>query len=321
MPRPVQRDEAGPRAVAPPARRAAGLLSRQGGAAETPEDATDDHGLADWARRLGRDGVAATFTKRARWWENTFNPDATAQGGYQQARNADGSWVAPYSPATDVGFAQGTSATYTWMVQHDVARLAELMGGRTRAAARLDSFFRAADESWNTSAGPLCWAPTNEPGIHTPQLLNELGQPRKTQRTDGCLHAPRLRHRPGRPSWQRRPGSMSAWCIWSVLGMYPQTPSRGDVLLSSPTFRKAWIRRHGGPNHGQRTAAPGMRHLRPRRLGRRSRQHPVLAARVGAEPRRQGHRPGGGHPTRPGGPVRTTSPVDHGMPQREVTRS
>ena len=40
---------------------------------------------------------------------------------------------------------------------------------------------------------------------------------------------------------------MSAWYVWGALGLYPQTPSRGEMLLSSPTFPRVWIKRHHGP--------------------------------------------------------------------------
>ena len=217
-----------------------------GGAAETLEAATADYGLADWARRLGREEQAEEFTERAGWWQNTYNPDATPDDGYQQARNADGSWVAPFAPGTDVGFAQGSSATYTWMVQHDVARLAQVMGGPERAAERLDDFFRRDDGTW-TTGGPEDYDPTNEPGIHTPWLYNALGQPWKTQETVRAYMDQVYSTGPGGLPGNDDLGTMSAWYVWGALGMYPQTPSRGDMLLSSPTFARAWITRDGGP--------------------------------------------------------------------------
>lgn len=217
-----------------------------GGAAETLEDATADYGLAQWARRLGRDQEARVFTDRAGWWQNTFNSTATPGAGYQQAWNADGSWVAPFDPASGVGFAQGTAATYTWMVQHDVHRLAALMGGDQEAAARLDDFFRNRDGSWAT-ATPDGYDPTNEPGIHTPWLYNALGQPWKTQETVRAymdlVYGTGPRGLPGNDDL----GTMSAWYVWGALGLYPQTPSRGEMLLSSPTFPTVWIKRHHGP--------------------------------------------------------------------------
>ena len=217
-----------------------------GGAAETLEDATADQALSDWARRLGRPATERRFADRAGWWENTFDPDATPEGGYQRARNADGSWLEPFTPATGDGFAQGTSATYTWMVQHDVQRLAELMGGRRAAAKRLDAFFRTEDGSWSTTVDPLRYDPTNEPGIHVPWLYNALGQPWKTQETVRAYQ--RLVYGTGPTGLPGNDdlGTMSAWYVWAALGMYPQTPSRGEVLLSSPTFTLARIHRGGG---------------------------------------------------------------------------
>jgi predicted alpha-1,2-mannosidase len=206
-----------------------------GGAAETLEDSAADYGLAQWAKRLGRTKEAKLFTERAGWWRNTFNPAATPTAGYQQARDADGTWVEPFTPTSDLGFAQGSSATYTWMVQHDVHRLSALMGGDAKAVERLDEFFRTG------------YDPTNEPGIHTPWLYNALGQPWKTQQTVrdymDRVYGTGPTGLPGNDDL----GTMSAWYVWGALGMYPQTPSRGEMLLSSPTFPKAWINRHGGP--------------------------------------------------------------------------
>jgi predicted alpha-1,2-mannosidase len=217
-----------------------------GGAAETLEDSTADFALADWAARLGRDDVRAALLPRASWWRNTFNPSA-AGSGYQQARNADGTWVWPFTPSSDLGFAQGTSATYTWMVQHDVSGLAAAMGGREEAASRLDAFFHRADGSWATGGDGLRYDPTNEPGIHTPWLYNALGQPWKTQQTVRAMASLVYKTGPGGLPGNDDLGTMSAWYVFAALGVYPQTPSRAELLLSSPVFPKAWI------NRGDRT--------------------------------------------------------------------
>ena len=34
-------------------------------------------------------------------------------------------------------------------------------------------------------------------------------------------------------------GAMSAWYVWSALGMYPQTPGTADLALGSPMFSQA----------------------------------------------------------------------------------
>ncbi|MDT4988524.1 MAG: hypothetical protein QOI74_2618, partial [Micromonosporaceae bacterium] len=151
-----------------------------GGAAETLEDSLADFALANWADRLGRTADRQAFTDRGGYWRNTFNP-AT---GYVQARNLDGSWQPGFTPSTDVGFAQGSSATYTWLVPQNVSGLATAMGGRTAAATRLDGFFHDEAGNWAVRGGSaLRYDPTNEPGIHAPWLYNALGQPYKTQAT------------------------------------------------------------------------------------------------------------------------------------------
>ncbi|SPL94264.1 Alpha-1,2-mannosidase [[Actinomadura] parvosata subsp. kistnae] len=217
-----------------------------GGAAETLEGATADFALADWAGRIGRDKERARLLPRASWWRNTFNPSAGAEGGYQQARKADGSWLWPFSPTSDAGFAQGTSATYTWMVQHDVSGLAAAMGGKDRAAERLDAFFHRPDGSWATGGDGFRYDPTNEPGIHVPWLYNALGRPWKTQETVRAMASLVYRTGPSGLPGNDDLGTMSAWYVFAALGMYPQTPSRAELLLSSPMFPKAWIRRGNG---------------------------------------------------------------------------
>ncbi|SFJ81867.1 alpha-1,2-mannosidase, putative [Amycolatopsis sacchari] len=218
-----------------------------GGAAETLEDSAADFALADWAQRLGDRKVYNEMLPRASWWRNTFNPSAGPEGGYQQARNSDGSWVWPFSSTSDLGFAQGTSATYTWMVQHDVSGLAAAMGGKDVAAQRLDAFFHRPDGSWATGGDGFRYDPTNEPGIHTPWLYNALGQPWKTQETVRAMASLVYKTGPGGLPGNDDLGTMSAWYVFAALGMYPQTPSRAEMLLSSPMFPKAWVKRDGGP--------------------------------------------------------------------------
>ena len=217
-----------------------------GGAAETLEDAVADSALARWAKLLGRDTEAEVFGQRAAYWRNVFNPEATADAGYIQARRLDGSWVTPFNPASDVGFAQGTSATYTWMVPQDVQGLAEAMGGRDVAAARLDGFFHTADGSWSVRGGdPLRYDPTNEPGIHAPWLYNTLGQPWKTQATVRQILDTVYGTGPAGLPGNDDLGTMSAWYVFSALGLYPQTPGSANLLLGAPVFPAAVVDRPG----------------------------------------------------------------------------
>ncbi|KDQ65531.1 GH92 family glycosyl hydrolase [Streptomyces halstedii] len=235
-----------------------------GGAAETLEDAVADAALGRWARLLGRDEEAAAFEERGRWWRNVFNPgagDGSGTTGYVQARNLDGSWVTPFSPGSENGFAQGTSATYTWMVPQDVRGLAEAMGGRDTAAERLDAFFHKPDGSWSVKGGDaLRYDPTNEPGIHAPWLYNALGQPWKTQETVreivDTVYGTGPRGLPGNDDL----GTMSAWYVFAALGLFPQTPGSATMLLGAPLFPSAVLDRPHGKDITLRAPAADATH-------------------------------------------------------------
>ncbi|MFJ9028365.1 GH92 family glycosyl hydrolase [Streptomyces sp. NPDC102274] len=213
-----------------------------GGAAETLEDSVADAALAQWAGQLGRDREYRELSERGGYWKNVFNPRATDGAGYIQARNLDGTWVTPFDPASDRGFAQGSAATYTWMVPQDVQGLADAMGGRDTAAARLDGFFHKPDGSWSVRGGDaLRYDPTNEPGIHAPWLYNALGQPWKTQETVREIVDTVYGTGPSGLPGNDDLGTMSAWYVFAALGIYPQAPGSADLLLTGPLFPRAVI--------------------------------------------------------------------------------
>jgi len=218
-----------------------------GGAGETLEDAIADFSLAQLARRLGDEAAARRFLARSGYWRNVWNPRATAAGGYVQDRNADGSWPA-FDPAAGDGFAEGSSAQYTWMVPFDVRGLFDAMGGDARANRRLDAFFHDAGGGWAlTGLGGAHAELDNEPSIGAPWLYLFSGMPYRTQQT--------VRQALDR-LWSEQPygipgnddlGEMSSWYVWSAMGMYPGIPGRAELLLASPLFPSIVVRRANGP--------------------------------------------------------------------------
>jgi len=216
-----------------------------GSAADTLEMVSADFGLSELALAAGDAQGARQFRERSGWWRNLYNPKATAQQGYIQPRNADGSWPA-FDPAADDGFVEGSGAQYLWMVPFDPAGLFEALGGREASIARLDAFFRKPDGAWAvTRSGPLHAELDNEPSIAAPWLYNFLGQSWKTQETV---------RQAMRQIWTNTPegmpgnddlGQMSSWYVWSALGLYPLYPGRADLVIGSPLFTEAVITRPG----------------------------------------------------------------------------
>ncbi|MEU9658168.1 GH92 family glycosyl hydrolase [Streptomyces chartreusis] len=218
-----------------------------GGAAETLEMSGADFALSQLAAEAGQKDTAKTFADRSQWWQNNFNIAATEDGGYIANRKADGSWVTGFTPATGNGFVEGTAAQYTWMVQHNPAGLFAAMGGRAAAERRLDTFFHDADGGWAfTGSGGDKSEMDNEPSINVPYLYAYAGAPYKTQETVRAAMRALWSTEPGGIPGNDDLGAMSSWYVFSALGMYPQVPSRAELVLASPLFPRIEIDRPGG---------------------------------------------------------------------------
>ncbi|GAA3351076.1 hypothetical protein GCM10020358_79460 [Amorphoplanes nipponensis] len=167
--------------------------------------------------------------------------------GWMRDRYADGHWAEGFSPSTGAGFVEGSSAQYTWMVYSDVVGLAAAMGGNEAAAERLDAFFRNPDGTFDLGATRSTrFDATNEPDIQTPYLYNYLGAAYKTQETVRAIIDGRWGNSTGGIPGNDDAGTMSAWYVFSALGLYPTVPTRAELILTSPLFPRAEVRLANG---------------------------------------------------------------------------
>ena len=109
-----------------------------GSAATTLEYAVDDFAIAQLAAGSRDRATYREFMRRSANWRRLYNPAS----GMIEPRYADGRFPTPYDNLGGGGFVEGNSAQYTWMVPHDPGGLIAAMGGRARAASRLDRFLR-----------------------------------------------------------------------------------------------------------------------------------------------------------------------------------
>ncbi|WP_433271544.1 GH92 family glycosyl hydrolase [Actinosynnema sp. CS-041913] len=233
-------------------------------ASATLEYAAADAALAIMARGLGRHEDARVFADRGQWYLNLWD----ASTGHFRPRTAEGTWVTPYNPL-DAGhqFHEGGAFQYQWLVPQDPDGLVRLMGGRRATEQRLDAFFAydklLADpagtvrEDWITQPydyyGKPTYNPNNEPDLLAPYFYLSTGTPAKTATVVRAAMT-LFTTGPDGMTGNDDLGTMSAWYVFSSLGLYP-TMSGGDFLaLSSPQFPTATVRT------GQRTltiSAPG----------------------------------------------------------------
>lgn len=215
-----------------------GCCNFYGAASTTLEYATADFAISTLAGALGDSADAQKFEQRAQNWHHLFNP-AT---GYLEPRYLNGAFPTSYLPTSSIGWVEGNSAQYTWMVPFNLHGLFMAMGGNASVLKRLDTFFT------DLNAGPQ--APYaflgNEPTLEVPWEYDYAGAPSKTQtivrKAVTTLYSPGPYGLPGNEDL----GEMSSWFIFATLGMYPEIPGTADLVLASPLFPLVILHRPGG---------------------------------------------------------------------------
>jgi predicted alpha-1,2-mannosidase len=209
-----------------------------GAAADTLEYTSADFAIAQLARRLGDGATYDTFMKRAQYWQNLFNP-AT---GYLQPRNTDGSFSAPFDPASPNGYVEGNGAQYTWMVPYNLTGLATALGGNQATNQRLDTFFTKLNAGTRQPYAFL----GNEPTLQTPYIYDYTGAPYKTQSITRQVLGQIWKAGPDGLVGNDDLGEMSSWYVWTAMGMYPEIPGRAEFTLTAPLFSKVVLTRPSG---------------------------------------------------------------------------
>jgi predicted alpha-1,2-mannosidase len=223
----------------------------------TLEAAYDDWCVAEMAKELGKKEDAAYFGKLAQNYRNVFNPEI----GWMAPKDKDGKWIPDFDTKLDGGqggrdyFTEVNTWIYTFSVQHDVAGLIGLMGGRDAFNKTLDKLFveQYGTSKWHfleqfpDATGLVgLYAQGNEPSFHIPYLYDFSGQPWKTQRRvrqlmdvwymDGPLGIP----------GDDDGGATSSWYVLSAIGIYQVCPGSPVYEIGSPIFARSTVRLGNG---------------------------------------------------------------------------
>lgn len=192
-----------------------------------------DYALSLLAKDLGHEEDAKTYLTRSLQYKHYYSKES----GTLRPINKDGSFYSPFDPkagenfSNAPGFHEGSAWNYTFYIPHDVMGLAKLMGGKKAFVSKLQSVF---DNGY--------YDPANEPDIAYPYLFSYFkGEEWRTQQIVADLLKKYYKDTPDGIPGNDDTGTMSAWAIFSMMGIYPDCPGSPYYTITTPVFDKVTI--------------------------------------------------------------------------------
>ena len=208
------------------------------------EYAIADWGIAQMAKKMGKQEDFEYFSKRAKNYLKYFDP----QIKFMRGRVAEEKWRSPFSPFVakhmNDDFCEGNAWQYTWLVPHDVEGLMEALGGEENFIQKLDSLFIAEGDMGKEASADITgligqYAHGNEPSHHITYLYAFAGQPWKTADKVRYILDNLYSDKIDGLCGNEDVGQMSAWYILSALGFYQVNPANGLFVFGSPVIDEA----------------------------------------------------------------------------------
>ena len=216
-------------------------------ASRTLEYAYGDFAIAQLADGLGRPGDRDRLLARSRGWRKLWDRESLSI----RPRGPDGRWMTPFDPTRlymldaprftwmSAPYYEGSAYQYSTFVPHDVVGLIEAVGGRAAFVAWLDAFFGSGGSGRALRPEGL-YSHVNEPDILAAYLYIHAGRPDLTQaRVRTILASEYGLGRGGLPG-NDDAGTISAWYVWSAMGLYPNA-GQDLYYIGSPLFSRASI--------------------------------------------------------------------------------
>jgi len=211
----------------------------------TTEFSNDDFALGNLAGALSNTADRDALLARSTGWRMLYDPAV----GFLRGRNADGSFPTDGFDPLELGddYAEANAWHSLWMAgAHDPDGLAEILGGRDAAIAKLEMFFELAKTDFETAGEaaanfprPYYWH-GNEPDMNASYLFAQLGRPELTHTWVRWIEDTLYSDQPSGVAGNDDGGTLGAWYVLSALGVYP-IPGSDLWILGSPRFPQARI--------------------------------------------------------------------------------
>lgn len=223
----------------------------------------NDAGIANMANELGDMDAYTYYKSRATNYVNLFRDGDGVKNKWLAAKNADGSWtrskVDPFAFHDD--YTETTALNMACSVPQDGQGLANLYGGRAALAEKLDQLFETTLETDTVGANRGIherreaqevkmgeYGHSNQPSHHIPYMYLYAGRPDRTQeKVRQVLRQCYVGSRIGQGYiGDEDNGEMSAWFIFSAMGLYPLNMGSGELVFGSPLFKKITLHHENG---------------------------------------------------------------------------
>jgi predicted alpha-1,2-mannosidase len=220
----------------------------------TLEYAYNDWCVAQMAKALGKQKDYEYFTERAKAYKELFNSET----GFMRGKAKDGkTWNTPFDPKhsnhrENTDYTEGNAWQHSWFVLHESKEFIQLHGGAENFTEKLEQLFTESSEitGENTSAdisGLIGqYAHGNEPSHHIAYLFNKAGKPWLTQYYVRKILNTQYNTTPNGLSGNEDAGQMSAWYVFSSMGLYPFNPASAEYEIGTPIFEKSTINLENG---------------------------------------------------------------------------
>ncbi|MBE9663644.1 GH92 family glycosyl hydrolase [Mucilaginibacter myungsuensis] len=211
------------------------------GVSKTLEYSYDDYSNAQLAKVLGDTANYRILMARSKNYKNMFDKSVN----FMRGRLANGEFIKNFNPEYpyyEYMFREANAWQVSFYAPHDMPGLIDLYGGPKPFEAKLDTFFT---KPWNpkyiarnieTFIGQ--YTQGNQPDHEAPFAYMFIGKPEKTQKLlDKILNELYGMGPNGNQlSGMDDAGELSAWYVFSALGMYPFSATDPKYLVTVPLF-------------------------------------------------------------------------------------
>ncbi|MFI2743460.1 GH92 family glycosyl hydrolase [Zhouia sp. PK063] len=211
------------------------------GVAKTLEYAFDDYALSLLAKKMGDSTHYQDLTKRSKNYKNVFD----TKSKFMRGKLENGKWVSnfdPQYPYYEYMYREANAWQLSFFAPHDMNGLVQLYGGKAAFEEKLDSLFTTP---WNPNhiarnvSGFIGqYSQGNQPDHETPWAYYFVNKPVKSQAIiDKILKDYYGIGKEGLAlSGMDDAGEMSAWYVFSAIGLYPYTSADARYIVSLPIF-------------------------------------------------------------------------------------